>query len=260
MIDIIFVIFMGLIFGSFMNVLIYRLPRGISIITPRSYCPLCQSKINMFDNIPLISFIMLKGKCRNCGGRISLRYPIVEVTYTIVLLCLLLQFGMTKDFLYFAIFLFFAIAAAFCDIYTLLDEKFETGIIPDSLNYIGILAGLVLSFFLYNNFLDSLLGAIIGFLLLYVPNVIYRIFRKADGIGGGDMKLLALCGAFLGYKSILFVLLIGSFTGAILGILIIMFTKNKYFPIPFGPFIALGAIITIYYNDYFLKVLGLKVM
>jgi len=81
--------------------------------------------------------------------------------------------------------------------------------------------------------------------------VIYRIFRKADGIGGGDMKLLALCGAFLGYQSILFVLLIGSFTGAILGILIIMFTKNKYFPIPFGPFIALGAIVTIYYNNYF---------
>jgi leader peptidase (prepilin peptidase)/N-methyltransferase len=260
MIEIIFVIFLGLILGSFMNVLIYRLPRGISIVTPRSYCPLCKSKIKIFDNIPLVGFIMLRGKCRNCGGRISLRYPIVEAIYTIVMLCLVLKFGISKDFLYFTIFLFFVITAAFCDIYTLLDDKFETGIIPDSLNYIGIIVGLSLSYFLYNSILESLLGALIGFLLLYIPNMIYKVFRKIDGIGGGDMKLLALCGAFLGYKLILFVLLIGSFAGAIFGILIIMFTKNKHFPIPFGPFIALGVVVTIYYNDYFFKILGLKMI
>jgi leader peptidase (prepilin peptidase)/N-methyltransferase len=260
MIEIIFVIFLGLIFGSFMNVLIYRLPRGISIVTPRSYCPLCKSKIHIFDNIPLVSFIILKGKCRNCGGRISLQYPIVEAVYTIVMLCLVLKFGISKDFLYFTVFLFFVITAAFCDIYTLLDDKFETGIIPDSINYIGIMVGLVLSYFLFDTILESLLGAFIGFLLLYIPNKIYKIFRKTDGIGGGDMKLLALCGAFLGYKMILFVLLVASIAGAIFGILIVIFTKNKYFPVPFGPFIAFGVLVTIYYNDYFFKILGLKMI
>ena len=260
MMEIILAILLGLILGSFMNVLIYRLPRGISIINPPSCCPVCKRKIPFYDNIPVISFVILKGKCRNCGHGISLQYPIVEIIFAVVLLCLVVKFGLSKNFIYFSIFSFFALSASFCDIYTLLDEKFETGVIPDSLNYIGIITGLLLSYFLHNSLIPSLIGALIGFLLLYIPNGIYKTFKKIDGIGGGDMKLLALVGAFLGYKLILFVLLIGSFTGAIVGIFVIIFTKNRYFPIPFGPFITLGGLLVIFFNNYFLELLDLRIL
>ena len=260
MMEIIQAILLGLILGSFMNVLVYRLPRGISIINPPSSCPVCDRKIAFYDNIPVISFIILKGKCRNCGHSISLQYPIVEIIFSVILLCLVIKFGLSKDFMYFTIFSFFVVSASFCDIYTLLDDKFETGIIPDSLNYIGIITGLSLSYLLYNSLVTSLMGALIGFLLLYIPNGIYKTFKKIDGIGGGDMKLLALVGAFLGYKLILFVLLIASFTGVIVGIFVIIFTKNRYFPIPFGPFIAFGGLLVIFFNNYFLELLGLRIL
>ena len=257
MMEMIFAVLLGFILGSFINVLVYRLPRGISIIAPASYCPLCKCKIKFYDNIPLLSFIMLKGKCRNCGHKISLQYPIIEATFVIVLLCLVMKFGISRDFFYFAVFSFFLAAAAYCDIYTLIDRNFETGVIPDSLNYTGIITGLFLSYILYNSFIDSIIGALIGFLLLYIPNAIYKIFKKIDGIGGGDMKLLALVGAFLGYKLILFVLLISSFAGAVVGIIIVILTKNKYFPVPFGPFIALGGLLVLFFKEYLLDILGL---
>lgn len=260
MMEIIFAVLLGLILGSFINVLVYRLPRGISIIAPASYCPVCKSKIRFYDNIPLLSFIMLKGKCRNCGHNISLQYPIIEATFAFVLLCLVIKFGITKNFFYFTIFSFFIVTASFCDIFTLLTDKFETGIIPDSLNYTGIITGLFLSYIFYNSFIDSLMGVIIGFLLLFIPNAIYKIFKKIDGIGGGDMKLLALVGAFLGYKLILFVLLISSFVGAIVGIIIVLLTKNKYFPVPFGPFIALGGLIVLFLKDHLLGIFGLRLL
>jgi leader peptidase (prepilin peptidase)/N-methyltransferase len=246
--------------GSFINVLVYRLPKGISIVKPSSYCPICRSKIKFYDNIPVISFILLRGKCRNCGHNISIQYPIVELTFAIVLMLLIIKFGLNKDFLYYTIFSFFLIAASFCDIFTLLDDKFETGIIPDSLNYTGILVGFTLSSILYDNYIGSLIGTLVGFLLLYIPNMIYKIFRKVDGIGGGDMKLLALVGAFLGFKLILFVLFISSLFGAIVGIIIVMITKNRNFPIPFGPFIALGSLFVLFYRNNLLALFNLKII
>lgn len=260
MIEMIFAVLLGLILGSFINVLVYRLPKDISIITPASFCPICKTKIKFYDNIPLLSFIILRGKCRNCGHRISLQYPIIEAIFAIILLSLVTKFGISKDFFYFTIFSFFIVTASFCDIYTLLSDKFETGIIPDSLNYTGIIIGIFLSYILYDSFLSSLIGSLVGFLLLYVPNAVYKIFKKIDGIGGGDMKLMALVGAFLGYKLILFVLLLSSFIGAVIGIFIVILTKNKYFPVPFGPFIALGGLLVLFFKDHFLDILGLRLL
>lgn len=245
-----FIIFFGLVFGSFMNVLIYRLPRGLSIVLPVSHCPICKSKIKFYDNIPIISFLLLKGRCRNCKNKIPIQYPLVELTFTIILLLIFIKFGLNKEFIYFSIFSFFLVTASFCDIFTLLDKNFETGIIPDSINYTGIVTGFTLSIVLYNNYINSLIGILVGFFFLYILNLIYKIFKKIDGIGGGDMKLLALVGAFLGYKLLLPVLLISSIINIIISLIIIIIVRNKNFPVPFGPSIALGGLITIFLFEF----------
>lgn len=243
-----------------MNVLIYRLPRDISIIYPSSYCPNCGSKIKLYNNIPLVSYILLKGRCSCCNSRISIRYPLVEFSYALVVLVFAINFGVGYSFIYYSIFAFFLLAASYSDLFTLMDKNFTTGVIPNSINYTGICLGVVLSilpnivniqqFGLDINFKQSIIGAVSGYIFLYIPNLVYKLLKGYDGIGGGDMKLLAVVGSFMGIKFVLFVLFISSLIGSIVGIIIVLITRNKNFPIPFGPFIAISALLLIFLKDY----------
>jgi leader peptidase (prepilin peptidase)/N-methyltransferase len=244
------VVILGFIMGSFMNVIIYRLPRGISIVKPGSFCPFCRKPLKFYDNIPFLSYLILKGRCRYCKNRISLQYPLVEGTYALTLLIIYLRFSSENIFVFYMILSFFLIAAAFCDIFTLLDNgTFDTGVIPDILVYAGIITGLMLTLFYKFSFIGSIAGIIVGFLLLFVPNILYKFFSNRDGIGGGDMKLLAMVGAFLGYKPLVFVLIVSSFLGAIIGLVIVIIKRNRNFPLPFAPFIVFATFIVIFFKD-----------
>jgi leader peptidase (prepilin peptidase)/N-methyltransferase len=240
-------VFFGLTLGSFMNVLIYRLPENLSIVYPGSFCPNCKSKIKFYDNIPVLSYLLLKSKCRICKTHIPIRYPLVELLFCIILVGLYLKFGLTTDFIFYSIFMFFITACGLTDLFTLLDKKFQTGIIPDKLTYTGMVVGLTLSYFLYMNLLSSFIGLIFGFLLLFVPNMIYKLIRKHDGIGGGDMKLMAMIGTYVNIYNILHILIFSLVFEILTGLFIIYKTKNKNFPIPFGPFIIIGNLIVIFF-------------
>ncbi|ADR18221.1 prepilin peptidase [Calditerrivibrio nitroreducens] len=240
----------GAIFGSFMNVLIYRLPRGISIITPKSNCPNCKQEIRCYDNIPLISYILLKGRCRGCGVRIPIRYFIVELVTSLVFFLLCIKYGLSLNSLALLIFSFFILTAGFTDLYTAFEkDQFECGVIPSVILYAGIILGLILSFFNGFGIVNSILGGVIGFISLFIPAIVYKILKGREGMGDGDMYLMAMSGTFLGVKAILPILILSSFVGAVIGIVIIKVLKDNSFPIPFGPFIALGSIVYLFYGE-----------
>lgn len=241
---------LGAIFGSFMNVLIYRLPRGLSIITPASRCPICKTTIKFYDNIPIIGYILLKGRCRSCNSVIPIRYLMVEITTAIVFLLVVYRFGFSI-YTISALFLsFFMLTAGFTDLFTAFQkDEFECGVIPSIILYLGIASGVIFSFINGVGFVNSILGGVVGFLSLFIPGLIYKILRGREGMGDGDMYLMAMSGAYLGIKSILPVMIISSFVGAIIGIIIIKVIRDNSFPIPFGPFIALGSIFYLFYGE-----------
>ncbi len=249
---IIFFILLGLIFGSFMNVLIHRLPQGLSIVSPKSSCPNCNSYIKWYDNIPVISYILLKGRCRNCKKSISITYPIVEITTALVFSLIYISFGASLDFIKYAIFSFLLLSSSFTDIKTLIDKNFETGVIPDIYPFIGILVALV--FALYEkNIINFLAGFGAGFLVLYIPALIYRYIKKRDGIGEGDFFIFGMVGCFLGYKSIPYILTLSALTGLLIGVCIVIYTKNSKFPLPFAPMLSIGGLIYLF-TDNILKI------
>lgn len=246
--------FFGLIVGSFLNVCIHRLPRNISIVFPSSSCPICNNPIKARDNIPIISYIFLGGRCRYCGEKISIRYPFVELF---------------NGILYWAVFSYFGLGwhlpflFAFCSsmiVISFIDLDFQ--IIPDVITLPGIIIGFLgASFFIPDifgstiiGFKTSLLGFFIGGGLFYLIAVLSK-----GGMGGGDIKMMAMVGAFLGWKAVLLTTFIGSLTGSIVGIFLMvskgMGRKTK---IPFGPFLAFGAIITLFFGrvilDWYLQI------
>lgn len=239
----------GLIVGSFLNVCIYRLPREISIISPSSTCPACKTGIKPWDNIPLISYLLLKGKCRHCGERISFRYPIVELLNGLLYLLLFYSFG----FGWHLIPLFAFVSALI--VITLIDLEFQ--IIPDVITFPGIIIGLVSSSFLLPDpfidinspdikvgFINSLIGLFLGGGLFFIIAVLSR-----GGMGGGDIKMMAMVGAFMGWKAVLLVTFIGSLTGSLVGILLMLLKgKDRKTKVPFGPFLALGSLITLFFG------------
>ena len=233
----------GAVIGSFLNVCIRRLPAGESIVYPPSHCPGCGTRIRGRDNIPLLSYLLLCGRCRSCGSRISLRYPAVEALTAIALVLLLYRFGLTGSFAVAAVFLTALIVISFID----LDHQ----IIPDVITLPGIAVGLLLSVAgMGPRVLDSVLGALLGGGLLYAVAVGYHAWTGREGMGGGDVKLLAMIGAFLGWRSVLVTLVLGSFTGALVGVgLILGRGADVRVPIPFGPFLALGATCAIFFGD-----------
>lgn len=250
----------GLVFGSFMNVVIYRLPRGLSIIRPASRCPDCGNAIKPCDNIPVLSFLILKGRCRYCGTRISLRYPTVEFLNGILWVICVYRFGLSLSVLP----VFFLISSMI--VITFID--LEHLIIPDHITIPGTLIGLALSPFMVDPFFrietlginTSLIGATVGVLLFLGIAFFGRMLFKKEALGGGDIKLMAMVGAFTGWKGVIVTTFIGSLIGSIVGIFIILRRKkregvsNSRGPvieldsetvIPFGPYLSIGAILSI---------------
>ena len=235
---IIFIFILGLIGGSFLNVVIYRLPLKKSIIFPSSHCPYCETKLKYYDLIPVLSYIINKGKCRYCGEKISFQYPIVELLTGLLFLLTFLNYDLTSEFIIFIFLISVLIVVSFIDI------KYQ--IIPNEITFTFIPIGLILSlFFNHIKFLDSLLGLLIpaGILLL-----IAFIYKK--GMGIGDVKLIGMIGVFIGWEYALISIFIGALFGSIYGIYM-MVTGNmtRKTRIPFGPFISLGAVIMILYGS-----------
>lgn len=235
----IFVFVLGTVIGSFLNVCIHRIPKGQSIITPPSHCPACNQPVRFFDNIPLISYLILRGKCRYCGYHIPLRYPVVEFLSGSLSLTLFLKFGLSAHFLIYTIFVWSLLVITFIDLDTLT--------IPDVITLPGIVLGFFASFLLPQiAYWQSILGILLGGGSLYLMAFFYYTFTKREGMGGGDIKLLAMIGAFLGYKSILFVIFFSSLIGTLVGVIVmIKQRKGRTYPIPFGPFLAIGTLLHI---------------
>lgn len=232
----------GMIVGSFLNVCICRMPKNESIVSPPSHCPYCTYQIRWYDNIPVVSYLLLRGKCRGCGAPISLQYPLVELLNGVLTLFLFLRFGPTPVFA--ALFLFCSalVVITFIDI--------EHQIIPDEISLSGIVVGFVLSFFLQgHSWLNSLLGILLGGGSLLLVAYLYQRLTGKDGMGGGDIKLLAMMGAFLGWKAVPFIIFASSLVGSLIGISIMLLQKkDSKLAIPFGPYLAFGAVLYIFYG------------
>jgi leader peptidase (prepilin peptidase) / N-methyltransferase len=236
-------IMFGAIVGSFLNVCIIRLPKEESIIIPGSHCPQCNHPIKFYDNFPLISYLLLGGKCRYCKRSISAQYPLVEGTTAISSLLLFLKWGLSLSY-----FFYFSFVAALI-IITVIDLYHQ--IIPDVISIPGIGVGLLGALIIpHITFFNSLLGILLGGGSLFVVATLYQWFFKREGMGGGDVKLLAMIGAFLGWDAVILTILLSSLIGSITGI-IIMVLKGKDFKyaIPFGPFLSLGAVIALFYKN-----------
>ncbi len=288
-----FVLIFSLCVGSFLNVCIYRIPRQKSIVLPSSLCPKCSKSIKWFDNIPLISYILLRGRCRFCKEKISVQYFIVELLTGVLFLLLYFKFGIKPKFFIYSLLFAVFIVVSFIDI--------EWMLIPDFFSLFGIAFGLLVSFLyppLMNSlsnleaFLKSLGGALCGGLsLTCVAFFGWFVFRK-EAMGGGDIKLIAMIGAFIGWQSTLMTLFISFLTGAFFGVsfliviaiertgttlrrikmksrgltktqlyfivssksLIHQLSRRRGTAIPFGPYIVLGAILSILYGDKLLKI------
>jgi len=241
---IIFVI--GAVIGSFLNVCIYRVPRNLSIISPASRCPSCNMPIKFYDNIPFLSYILLGGKCRVCKAGISFRYPLVELLNAVLFVFVVWRFGFAWHTV------IYGILCSALVVITFIDLDFQ--IIPDVITlpgiFIGIVAGSLLmpDPFIRNSLLGfkaSVIGLLAGGGLFYAIAVLSR-----GGMGGGDIKMMAMVGALMGWKSVLLTIFLGSLTGAVFGIfLMISKGKGRKTKIPFGPFLALGTVITLFYGQ-----------
>jgi len=255
MINIYFIIFftaLGAIVGSFLNVCIYRIPAGKSIIRPSSHCPGCKHPVRFYDNIPILSYLILGGKCRHCKTKISIQYPIVELLTALAALILFLRYGMSWTCLFYFLFTAALIAITFIDL--------EHQIIPDVITLPGIpFFALAAIFFLKLPYLESVLGIVIGGGVLFLIGFGYELIKKREGMGGGDIKLFAMIGGFLGWKSLIFVLLVSSFLGAIIGISVIIYKKGDMkYAIPFGPFLSIAAISYLFWGDDFMRYVILR--
>lgn len=238
MLDAIVVSVFGLIIGSFSNVVIYRLPEGQSIIFPGSHCRSCFTPIHPWDNIPLVSYVLLRGRCRQCGEHISLRYPCVEFLSGVLYVLLWYKFGLSLQLIVYALLTSSLLVIALID--------FDHKIIPNSITLPGILIGVGLSFWaLPITPLDSLIGLFAGGIFFYLVALISK-----GGMGGGDIKLIAMIGAFLGWQGVFFTILVGALAGSIVGLgLMSIGKKGRKDKVPFGPFLALGAILFILVGD-----------
>lgn len=238
----VFFALVGAAVGSFLNVCIARIPEGLSIVSPGSRCPLCGHPIRYYDNIPIISYLLLGRKCRDCKGRISPRYPLVELLTAAFAWFLFRKFGLTPAF--FAVFVFVCtlIVVTFID----LDQQ----IIPHVITLSGIpFFALLAVLFMGLSAVDAFLGVMIGAGILYFVAVYYEALTGREGMGGGDVNLLAMLGAFLGWKSLLFILLVASLLGAVVGVAIIMVKrKDMRYAVPFGPFLCTAAVLYLFFG------------
>ena len=235
-VDVLFFV-LGAIIGSFLNVCIYRIPRDASIVRPGSRCPACAAPILFYDNIPLISYMVLRGRCRKCGRTIPIRYPLVELITAALFVVFYKALGLSLELPVSLVFVSLLIVISFID----LDHL----IIPDILSLGGLLLGVVFSFFRSSfAYTDSLGGVLVGAGLLFAIAKLYELIRKREGMGGGDIKLLGMIGAFCGIKGVIFSLVSGSLLGTLAGLpLMLIKGEGMKYALPFGPFLSLGALL-----------------
>jgi len=253
-------IIIGLMIGSFLNVCIYRMPLEKSVVAPRSYCPACKKSVPWYDNIPVLSFILLLGKCRFCKKSISLRYVTVEVLTTVIFVVLISQLGLNVKTVIYMVLSCGLIIATFID--------FEHQIIPDEITYGGMILGVIASFVfpqLHNTFnrfyalRDSLSGLILGGVLIYlIASIGTIIFRKKlekigqeSAMGGGDIKYMAMIGAFLGWQGAIFVFFLAPFFGSFVGIMEKL--RKRADIIPYGPYLSAATLVVILWGDRILR-------
>jgi leader peptidase (prepilin peptidase)/N-methyltransferase len=228
--------------GSFFNVVIYRLPKSISIVKPPSHCPGCGERIKWQDNIPIISYIILNGKCRKCDFKIPITYLIVETLSAFLFLYSYLRYGLSLDFFTFLIFVSLLIPISFIDL--------KTTFIPDTLSISGIVIGLALSFF-RGIIVISLIGTALGAILILTIIIVGKRVYKQDVMGFGDIKLAALIGAFVGWAGLLLTIMISAILGATYGLVQIKRGKlSMKSQIPYGPFLAIGGVIAFLYGEW----------
>jgi len=253
----------GLVIGSFLNVCIVRLPRGGSIVNPPSHCPRCQSGVKFYDNIPIISFLFLRGRCRNCGEPISWQYPLVELMNALFYVWIVREFWLGGEAVLMMALCSSLIVIAFIDLGHL--------IIPDIITLPGMLVGLSLAPFFMSSlgdqlpfhldrllphagpyltgFLNSLIGLILGSGPLLAIGWIWEKLRHVEAMGGGDVKLMGMVGSFLGWKGALLTIMLGALAGSVIGVLLIALNRHKMGKvIPFGPFLAVGAVSSAFYG------------
>ena len=245
--DLAFVIIMGGLWGSFANVCIYRLPEQKSVVSGRSFCPNCKKKIVWYDNIPIISYFLLGAKCRNCKKHISTKYLIVELINTISFITIYYIFGISLT----TIFLM-SLSLSFLIIFFIDLKHF---IIPNELTFTMMFVGFFKSFdpnlhFLFPNYLDSLIGGLFGYGVIWSIIIFYKQIRKKEGMGLGDAKLLAVIGFWFGWISIPFVLFFSSVL-ALISVTPDLIKKSKKFSsqIPFGPYLILASILFFVSKD-----------
>ena len=241
----------GAIVGSFLNVCIARIPNDESVIHPPSHCPRCNARIRFYDNIPLISYVVLLGRCRACGERISPRYFAVELLMAALAVALYYQFGLGLAFIASFVFVAALMVISFIDLHV--------RIVPDVISLPGIVVGLLFSVigrFVLNDPYElvpspwsSILGILIGGGVLLALAWAYEAFTGVEGMGGGDIKLLAMIGAFLGWPSIPVTLFFSSLGGSVIGLtaMIIKGVGRKY-ALPFAPFLCLGALLYLFFG------------
>jgi len=259
----------SLLFGSFFNVIIYRLPKmmeqdwlsqsqellqqksdkaeaeesKINLAFPPSNCPQCQHEIKPWENIPVISYLFLRGKCSSCKQRISLRYPLIELATAILAVYVIVQFGLTWQALAVVTFSWFLLILSMID--------FDTQLLPDSLTYPLLWLGLLVNTTGMFSALDQAVwGAVVGYLSLWSVYHLFKLVTGKEGMGYGDFKLLAAIGAWLGWQKVLLTILLSSFVGAAIGLaMILILGRDKNIPIPFGPYLAIAGWIAIMWGD-----------
>ena len=244
----------GSIVGSFLNVCIYRLPKGRSVIVPGSHCPNCAQAIRWHDNIPILSYIFLGGKARCCRAKISLRYFIVEILTASAFLILFSVFGPTPKFFAYAVMVSSLIIATFVD--------FEIQEIPDEVSIGALAIGLIMAIAFpsvlnetarLDGFLNSFLGALAGGGMIYAMGILGEFAFKKEAMGGGDVKLLAMIGAFIGWKLAVLTFFLAPVFGSIVGI--ILKIRHGRDVIPYGPYLSLAAVCSIFFGERILHLL-----
>lgn len=244
------ILILGASVGSFLNVVIYRLPAGLSLLLPSSHCPHCHTQLKAYENVPILGWLWLRGRCRHCKSRISPRYLLVEVATGILFLCVFWVFGVSEATLGCWLFLSWLLALSLIDL--------DTMTLPNQLTQSGLVAGLVfqaISGFLpsfsgvslVNQLLAGIMGAVLGIWLLDIITLLGSIILGQVAMGGGDAKLAAMIGAWLGWKLLLVAFFLACTVGAVVGGgAIALGWLNRRQPIPFGPFLALGAILAAF--------------
>jgi len=242
----------GAVVGSFLNVCIYRIPKGLSVVRPSSHCPSCGKPVRCYDNIPIISYIFLGGKCRSCGNRISIQYPLVEFLNAVLYALAVWRF----PYILWHLPAYFVFISAII-IITFIDLEYQ--IIPDSITLPGIPIGLILGstilpdpFFRWEalGFKASSIGILLGGGLFYLTAIAGTAVFKKEALGGGDIKMMAMAGGFLGWKGVLLTTFLGSLFGSLIGLFLIVVKGREWGSrIPFGPYLALGSLVSLFFGQ-----------